>query len=143
LAIPRRIVQGIDYNRLSLLLAVLEKRARLRFFDQDVYLNIAGGVKVSEPACDLAIALAVASSLKNRPLLKQAVAIGEIGLTGEIRSVSFIEERISEAAKLGFTRYLLPYCEVERVGDLPEVELIGVKRIEDALEKGIEENVNA
>jgi len=143
LAIPRRIAQGIDYNRLCLLLAVLEKRGRLRFFNQDVYLNIAGGVKISEPACDLAITLAVASSLKNKPLLKQAVAIGEVGLTGEIRPVSFIEKRIKEAAKLGFRRYLLPYCEARGIKNLPEVELIGVKRIEDALEKGIKENMNA
>ncbi|TET85754.1 DNA repair protein RadA [Candidatus Aerophobetes bacterium] len=143
LAIPRRIAQGIDYNRLCLLLAVLEKRGRLRFFNQDVYLNIAGGVKISEPACDLAITLAVASSLKNKPLLKQAVAIGEVGLTGEIRPVSFIEKRIKEAVKLGFRRYLLPYCEARGIKNLPEVELIGVKRIEDALEKGIKENMNA
>ena len=143
LAVPRRIAQGIDYNRLCLLLAVLEKRGGLRFFDQDVYLNIAGGVKVSEPACDLAITLAVASSLKNTPLLRQTVAIGEVGLTGEIKPVSFIERRIREAAKLGFRRYLLPYRELRKVTNLPKVELIGVKRVEDALEKGMKENINA
>ena len=98
---------------------------------------------MSEPACDLAIALSVASSLKNRPLLRQTIAIGEVGLTGEIRPVSFIEKRIKEAAKLGFRRYLLPCREVRSIKNLPEVELIGVKRVEDALEKGLKENMNA
>jgi len=143
LAIPRRIAQGIDYNRLCLLLAVLEKRGRLRFFNQDVYLNIAGGVRASEPACDLAIALAIASSLKNKPFLKQGIAIGEVGLTGEIRPVSFMEKRIREAVKIGFRCYLLPYSGAREIKNLPEIELIEVKTIEDALEKGIKENINA
>jgi len=143
LAIPRRVTQGIDYNRLCLLLAVLEKRSRLRFFNQDVYLNIAGGVKVNEPACDLAIALAIASSFRNKPFLRQAMAIGEIGLTGEIRPVSFIERRIKEAIKFGFTRCLLPYSEARKAKNLSRMEFIGIERIEEALERGIKESANA
>lgn len=143
LAMPRRIAQGIDYNRLCLLLAVLEKRGRLRFFNQDVYLNIAGGVRASDPACDLAIALAIASSLKNKPFLKRAIAIGEVGLTGEIRPVSFMEKRVREAVKLGFRCFLLPYSGAREIKNLPEIELIEVKTIEDALAEGIKENINA
>jgi len=141
LAIPRRVTQGIDYNRLCLLLAVLEKRSRLRFFNQDVYLNIVGGVRINEPACDLAIALAIASSLRNKPFLKQAIAIGEIGLTGEIRPVSFMEKRIKEAIKFGFTRCLLPYSEVRKIKNSLKIKFIEVERIEEALEKGIKENI--
>lgn len=139
LAIPRRITQGIDYNRLCLLLAVLEKRGNLRFFNQDVYLNIAGGMKVNEPACDLAIALAIVSSLKNKPFLKKTIAIGEMGLTGEIRPVRFMEKRIKEAVKLGFTRCLVPYCELRKMKNLPGAEFIRVGKVEEALEKGIKE----
>lgn len=143
LAIPRRIAQGVDYNRLCLLLAVLEKRGRLRFFNQDVYLNIAGGVRVNEPACDLAIALAIASSSKNKPFLSRAIAIGEVGLAGEVRPVSFMEKRIKEATKLGFTRYLLPPAGARNTTGLSEIELIEVRGIKEALEKGLKENIDA
>jgi DNA repair protein RadA/Sms len=106
-------------------------------------LNIAGGVRASDPACDLAITLAIASSLKNKPFLKQAIAIGEVGLTGEIRPVSFMEKRIREAVKIGFRCYLLPYSGAREIKNLPEIELIEVKTIEDALAEGIKENINA
>ena len=108
LAYPRRVVTGADYNRVNLILAVLEKRAGLKLSNQDVYVNITGGIRLQEPAMDLAIASAVASSLKNRPLKEKMAVMGEIGLAGEIRPVSFPEKRAQEAEKLGLLRLLAP-----------------------------------
>ncbi|NQS88707.1 DNA repair protein RadA [Patescibacteria group bacterium] len=143
LAIPRRITQGVDYNRICLLLAVLGKRGKFRFFNKDVYINVAGGMRVDEPACDLAIALAIISSLTNKPASSRSAVLGEIGLDGEIRPVGFIEKRIKETIKLGFTRCLLPSSELQRLKgnqELSRIELIGVKKIEEALRKGLEGN---
>ncbi len=143
LAIPRRITQGVDYNRIHLLLAVLGKRGKFRFFNKDVYVNVAGGMKVDDPACDLAIALSIISSLTNKPVPAHTVALGEIGLAGEIRPVGSIEKRIKEAIKLGFTKCLLPSSEIQKLkGDkeLSQIKFIGVKRIEDALRKELEVN---
>ena len=106
--LPKRTGIGIDYNRLALLMAVLEKRGGLSISNQDAYVNIVSGIKVNEPAADLGIALAVASSYKNVPISKDLVAIGEIGLTGEVRSVSSVEKRIKEAEKLGFKTCIVP-----------------------------------
>ena len=97
---PRRNSIGIDYNRLTLLMAVLEKKANLQMGNQDVYLNVVGGIKVNEPALDLAIILAVASSYKNTSIKEDVVAIGEVGLTGEVRSINLIDKRIKEAERL-------------------------------------------
>ncbi len=110
---PRRTVVGCDLNRLLTILAVLESRCKLSFADRDVYLNVAGGLKISEPAGDLAIALSLISGRLNISLPEKTVAFGEIGLTGEIRSVSKIEERISEACKLNFRNIISPCCQVE------------------------------
>src|SRR5690606_18412458 len=95
--VPRRMATGLDYNRLTMLLAVLEKRVGLALYDQDAYVNVVGGIRLDEPACDLGIAAAVASSFRNRPVDDGCVLVGEVGLTGEVRAVSQIEKRISEA----------------------------------------------
>lgn len=135
---PRRTGTGIDLNRLHLILAVLEKRAGLSTLPQsDVYVNLTGGLSVSEPACDLAIALAIASGVKNVPLLSDCAVFGEIGLLGEIRSVSGIEKRISEAEKLGFTKCIIPYHNNTYIKETDyQLELIPVKSILDAFGKG-------
>jgi len=143
LAIPRRITQGVDYNRICLLLAVLGKKGKFRFFNKDVYVNVAGGMRVDEPACDLAIALSIISSLTNKPVPIRSVALGEIGLAGEIRPVGFIEKRIREAIKLGFKRCILPSSELQKLKgnqNLSKIKLIGAGRIEEALRKGLEGN---
>ncbi len=135
---PRRSGTGIDFNRLHLMIAVLEKRAGLSMLPQsDVYVNLTGGLSVSEPACDLAIAMAIASGVKNLPLISDCAVFGEIGLLGEIRSVSGIEKRISEAEKLGFTRCILPYHNYTyiKASDF-RLELIPVRSILDAFQKG-------
>ncbi len=139
LAIPRRVTQGMDYNRLCLLLAVLEKRGGMRFYNQDVYLNVAGGMRVDEPACDLAVVLAIASSFKDKPFLRGAVAVGEIGLAGEIRPVEFMENRLREAQKLGFNQCLIPYFGSKEMKAPPEMKLIKIKNIKEALERGTKE----
>ena len=134
LAVPRRVTQGVDYNKLCLLLAVLEKRQRLRFYDQDVFINVAGGMKVDEPACDLAIALSVVSSLKNLPFSRRTVAIGEVGLGGEIRPVAFMDKRIGEAAKLGFSRCFTSKMRLNEKKGFPEVKIMEFTRIEEILQ---------
>ena len=106
--LPRRTANGVDYNRLTLLIAVLEKKAGLNLGNQDVYLNVVGGIKISEPSIDLGIILAAASSYKNMPISKDIIVIGEVGLTGEIRAVNLIEKRIKEAEKLGFKTCIIP-----------------------------------
>jgi len=106
--LPRRTANGVDFNRLLLLVAVLSKRVGLRLFDQDIFVNVVGGLRINEPAADLATALAIASSLQNLPLPGDLVAVGEIGLSGELRTVSHLARRLAEAAKLGFGRCLVP-----------------------------------
>ena len=139
LTIPRRVTQGVDYNRLCLLLAVLEKRQGLRFHDQDVFVNVAGGMKVHEPACDLAIALSVVSSLKNLPFSKDTVAIGEVGLGGEIRPVALMDKRLAETAKLGFKRCLTSTVrqnEKKDFGSLRILEFAGIGKMLNSEFKG-------
>lgn len=105
---PRRMTTGVDYNRASIILAVLEKRVGLTLQNQDIYLNVVGGVKIDEPAADLGIAVAIASSLRNKAADPRSVIIGEVGLSGEVRAVTHLGKRIREAAKLGFTRFIVP-----------------------------------
>ena len=105
---PRRMATGIDHNRVPLLMAVLEKRVGMLLQNQDAYLKVAGGVKLDEPAIDLAIAVSIASSFRDKPTRPTDCIIGEVGLTGEVRRVSRIEQRVQEAAKLGFERVILP-----------------------------------
>ncbi len=134
--VPRRTAAGVDYNRMLVLLAVLEKRAGLHLASCDVYTSVAGGVRVDEPAADLGIACAVASSHRERPVDAATVVVGEVGLGGEVRAVSQITRRAAEAAKLGFRRMVLPrvnLAELEAPGTAG-VELTGVERIADALD---------
>ncbi|HEV2439041.1 MAG TPA: DNA repair protein RadA [bacterium] len=133
---PRRTAAGVDYNRLLLLLAVLEKRAGLHLSAHDVYVSVAGGVRVDEPAADLGMALAVASSHRDRPVDAGAVAVGEVGLGGEVRAVSQIDRRIAEAAKLGFRRVVAPRANLAGLDEVPAgVELTGVDHVAEALER--------
>ncbi len=130
---PRRTSNGIDYNRMCLILAVLEKRLGLRFSSQDVYLNVIGGLRLDEPATDLGVALALISSLTDRLVPDDLIALGELGLSGELRAISGLENRVREAMRLGFTRAVVPARNLEkRKLDLP-IELIPVKSIYEAL----------
>jgi DNA repair protein RadA/Sms len=134
----RRMASGVDQNRLSLLLAVLEKRAGLNLVADDVFVNVAGGIAVDEPAADLAITGAVASSLRNRPIRAGTAVFGEVGLAGEVRGVSQAALRVREAAQMGFTRCVVPdgNCSPE---DVPaSIELVGVKTVSEALEQLID-----
>lgn len=132
--VPQRTTTGVDYRRLSLLLAVLEKRVGLRLGTHDVFVNIAGGVKIDEPAIDLGIATSITSSLRDTPVDSSSVAVGEIGLGGEIRTIGQIEKRVQEAAKLGFKRIIVPVNNVKGIKVNGEIELVGVDRIEKAME---------
>lgn len=130
---PRRQVAGVDYNRVAIILAVLERRVGIALQTQDVYVNVAGGVKTTEPACDLAIAMAVASSYYGRPVDPATIVFGEVGLGGEVRSVGHPSERLSEAARLGFRRAVVPAKSKE--GDKAAgIEVRGVKSVEEAIE---------
>ncbi len=130
----RRMSTGFDFNRLNLLLAVLEKRLGYRFSTMDVYLNIVGGLRLDEPAADLSVALALVSGITDKPLPDDVVAIGEVGLSGEVRSVSRITARINEAARLGFTRCIVPRsCVKQLKGDVGSVTVIGVRNVHEAI----------
>ena len=130
---PRRNANGIDYNRLTLLMAVLEKRAGMNFSSQDVYINLVGGIKVNEPALDLGIVLSAASSFKNVSIKEDVVVIGEVGLTGEVRSVNMIEKRIKEAEKLGYKTCIIPESNKKLLKENFKLDIIGVKNIVDAM----------
>lgn len=132
---PRRSANGLDSNRLQLLVAVLQKRVGLGLGNQDIYANVVGGLRLAEPAVDLAVAMAVASSFRDVPVDPRTVAIGEIGLSGELRSISQLERRVTEAARLGFSRVILPTASYRRsrTTDLG-VELIPVASVANALE---------
>ena len=130
---PRRIATGIDYHRMNLIIAVLEKRMGMFFQNQDAYINVAGGVKLDEPAVDLAIALSLASSLRDLPTKSDDIVFGEVGLTGEVRAVSKAEQRVKEAQKLGFRRVILPEKSLKGWKHPCDIEIIGVNTVEDAL----------
>jgi DNA repair protein RadA/Sms len=131
--IPRRQTSGVDYNRAVLLIAVLEKKLGYAMGHEDVYINIVGGIKIEEPAADLAVEVAVASSFKNRPVRENVVIIGEVGLAGEVRSVSFMEKRVQEAAKLGFTEAIIPYENAAELEGL-KIKIEGVRTVKEAVE---------
>ncbi len=133
-AVPRRTTIGVDVNRLALLVAVLEKKVGLHLSGQDIFLNVAGGVRISEPAADLGMILAVASSHLDKVIDPHTVVLGEVGLAGEVRRITHPELRMREAAKLGFTRCVIP-AGSPRKFDVPGMELIEVKSVEEALEK--------
>ena len=130
---PRRMATGIDHNRVPLLMAVLEKRVGMLLQNQDAYLKVAGGVKLDEPAIDLAIAVSIASSFRDKPTRPTDCIIGEVGLTGEVRRVSRIEQRVQEAAKLGFERVILPAKNLGGWTGPKGVELVGVATVSEAL----------
>jgi len=131
---PQRTSTGFDSRRLAMLLAVLEKRVGLNLGQQDVFVNIAGGLRIDEPAVDLGIAASITSSLRDIPIDSTSVAVGEIGLGGEIRAIAHIEKRVHEAAKLGFKRIIVPQHNLKSFKVTNEVEIIGVDRIEKAIE---------
>jgi len=131
--VPRRNVIGWDINRLSMILGVLESRYKISFSDRDVYLSVAGGLKISEPACDLAVALSLISARANKVISRETCAFGEIGLTGEIRSVSRCNERIREAKKLGFKHLVIPAVNQYSDEDISDIKVTGVKSLMDVL----------
>ena len=137
---PRRMSNGFDYNRMSMLLAVIEKRAGYFVGNMDCYVNIVGGLKVDEPASDLSVALSVISSLKDTVIRNDVIAFGEIGLGGEIRSVTCAEQRVNEAKRLGFKRCVIPYHNLKKLspGSKKGIEVIGVKNIRQAFEAATE-----
>jgi DNA repair protein RadA/Sms len=137
---PRRTANGVDFNRLLLLVAVLSKRVGLRLFDQDVFVNVVGGLRISEPAADLALALALASSFQNRPLPADMAAVGEVGLSGEIRTVGHLSRRLNEAGKLGFSRCIVPATH-RALGEVPSgMDVIPARSLADALAAAMEQS---
>lgn len=135
---PRRMGTGIDYNRLNLIIAVLEKRMGLYMQTQDAYVNVAGGVRLDEPAVDLAIAVSIASSVQDKPTRPYDAVFGEIGLTGEVRAVARAEQRVKEAQKLGFKRVILPQKSLKGWKHPKGIELIGVETVSQALKAALE-----
>ena len=130
---PRRTAAGIDYNRVNLLMAVLEKRVGLPLSGYDAYVNIAGGIRMNEPAVDLGIIMAVASSYKNRPVSEDTIVFGEVGLSGEVRAVTMPEQRVAEAKKLGFKVCVVPEVSLKSIGKVEGIEVIGVKCVNQTM----------
>lgn len=133
--VPRRTASGFDFNRTNLLLAVLEKRAGFFFGSLDVYVNIVGGLQLDETACDLSVCLAMVSSLMDKPIGDKTIAVGEVGLGGEVRSVTFLEMRLREAQRIGFTRAIVPQHSLRQLNpkEFAGMELIGVSYLRDAI----------
>ncbi len=136
-AMPKRMANGVEINRVSLLLAVMEKRLGLHLAGQDVYVNVVGGMQIDEPAIDLGIVLAVTSSLRESPIDHATVVLGELGLGGEVRAVSQAELRIREAAKMGFKRCLLPERNLAKLDPVEGIELVGVHEVGEALDAAL------
>jgi DNA repair protein RadA/Sms len=135
---PRRTANGVDFNRMLMIIAVLSKRIGMKLGNQDVMVNVTGGLKIDEPAADLGIALAIASSCRDVPIDSHMVAIGEIGLSGELRAVAQVDRRVKEAARMGFTRCLIPKSS-GKVGPIPKgIEIIPVSNLREAVGKGTE-----
>ena len=130
---PRRTAAGLDYNRVNLLMAVLEKRVGLPLSNYDAYVNIAGGIRLSEPAADLGIVMAIASSYKNKAIAEDTLVFGEVGLSGEVRAVTMPEQRVQEAKKLGFKTCVIPEVSVKTVGKVEGIEIVGVKSVNQAM----------
>jgi DNA repair protein RadA/Sms len=131
---PRRTSMGIDFNRLNLLIAVLEKKGGIHLGGMDVFINIVGGLKIIEPAADLRIIAAIVSSFRELPLDPQTFVFGEVGLSGEVRAVAQSEARIKEAAKVGFKRAIVPASNAERLKDNFGLTITGVRNIDEAIE---------
>ena len=137
---PRRTANGIDYNRLAVLIAVLEKKVGINLGNQDVYLNVVSGLKINEPAIDLGIIASTVSSYKNLPINTSTVILGEVGLTGEIRSVNLIDKRLKEAEKLGFKKCIIPESNKKLLKEKYKLDIIGVKNINEAMKVIFERN---
>ena len=131
---PRRTATGTDYNRVNLLMAVLEKRIGLHISDYDAYVNIAGGIRMNEPAIDLGMILAIVSSYKNRPIDEKTIVFGEVGLSGEVRAVNMPQQRVAEARKLGFEACILPKVSLKSIEDTSGIKLVGVNSISEVLD---------
>jgi DNA repair protein RadA/Sms len=131
---PRRVALGLDQNRLAMLLAVLHRHGGVAAYDQDVFVNVVGGIRVQETAADLPVLLAVLSSLRDRPLREHAITFGEVGLSGEIRPVPNGEERLKEAATHGFRWAIVPKANAPKRGRVGELEIIGVERLSEAID---------
>ena len=134
MANPRRAATGFDYNRFNLILAVLERRCGFYFSNMDTYVNVIGGFRLDEPAGDLPVALTLVSSLKDAPIAEDVVAFGEIGLAGEVRAVSQANQRIREAARLGFTKCIVPHACLKQIQKIDGMEIYGVKTVKQAVE---------
>lgn len=130
---PRRTAAGTDYNRVNLLMAVLEKRLGMSLSNCDAYVNIAGGIRINEPAIDLGIVMAIISSFRNRPIDEKMIVFGEVGLSGEVRAVNMPEQRVAEARKLGFETCVLPEVCLKMVKGVKGIRLVGVKTINDVV----------
>ncbi len=131
---PRRTAVGTDYNRVNMLMAVIENRVGITLSDYDAYVNVAGGLKVSEPGLDLALVIAMLSSVKNRVIAPDTLIFGEVGLAGEVRAVSNVEQRVAEAKKLGFGKCIVPYVSLKNLTKDNDIEIIGVKNVREASE---------
>jgi DNA repair protein RadA/Sms len=131
---PRRTTIGVDFNRVNLLVAVLEKRAGLHLGGTDIFVNVVGGLRIIEPAVDLGIISTIASSLRDIPIDHKLFVFGEVGLSGEIRAVTQAEARLKEASKIGFKRAVIPFGNSEKIKTRFGLEIIGVKDVEDTLE---------
>ena len=132
---PKKTANGVDFNRLALLIAVMEKKAKIMLGNQDVYLNVVGGLKISEPSVDLGMILVTASSYKNVPIPKDMVIIGEVGLTGEVRRINLIEKRLKEAEKMGFKSCIIPESNKKVLKDKFKLDIIGVRNVNEALKR--------
>jgi DNA repair protein RadA/Sms len=131
---PRRMSTGMDYNRVVLLIAVLEKRANMQLSSYDVYVNLTGGIRVAEPSLDAAVLLAIASAYTNRYADKGLIAFGEVGLTGELRAVSMAEKRVSEAAKLGFECCIVPQANLKEASRVKGIKVLGAQSVEQLID---------
>jgi DNA repair protein RadA/Sms len=134
---PRRTTIGVDHQRTALLVAVLEKKVGLTLGCQDIFINVAGGVRIEEPAVDLGLAVAMASSFLDKAVPSRTVVVGEVGLAGEIRGIGQIETRLTEVRKLGFTRCILPSSNLSHLRQQADIELTGVKSVAQALEAAL------
>ncbi len=134
---PRRMANGISFNRLLLVTAVLTKRAHLALGTQDIAINVAGGLRVEEPAADLAAVLAITSSAREVPLPPSLVALGEVGLAGEVRRVPQIQRRLAEASRLGFQQALVPASQVEEIQGIAELEVLAASDVREALHRAL------
>ena len=128
---PRRTSVGVDYNRVNLLMAVLEKRLGLPLGEYDAYVNITGGIRISEPSIDLGIVIALESSFRNVAIDDKLICFGEVGLSGEVRSVSMVDKRVLEAKKLGFEKCIIPEVSLKEVKDIEDIEIFGVKNLSE------------